>query len=125
MIRIIVKYEIDTSKQEKFIEVMKKMFDFFKKLYQDVNVTYFFKWNKDLIDKVYYHFEFDNEEDWNDFFDQHQSDPRWIKFVREEYHKPNFVTPDTLSVEIIHELGQEVKDIPLGFFDYQVESPDV
>ena len=118
MIRAILQYKIDNNLQEKFIEVMKKVRSKSYELYPDIKYNFFFKWDGDKITKVYYFFEFEDEHAWNNHFDNQQTDPRWIDFIRKEYYPYDFVVPNTSSLEIIHEIGQKPLKIPLGGFDY-------
>ena len=102
MVRLVLEYEIDNDKQESFIEVMKRMLDKSKELYPHVDVSYYFKWDGDLIEKVFYFFDFEDEPAFNDYFDLHQRDPKWLEFVRTEYHAPQFVTPNSSNLQLLH-----------------------
>ena len=122
MIRVIFQYEIDNSLQEKFIDVMEKVRAKHHELYPDISYNFFFQWNDDKIEKVYYFFEFKNEEEWNTHFDTQQTDRRWIDFVIQEYYPYDFVLPKTGSLNIVHEIGQKPLNILLGGFDYSYDN---
>ena len=118
-------YEIDNSKQDQFITVMKKLLKTFKECFPNDNCNYFFKWKDELIEKVFYFFEFENEESFNDFAVRNQRDPRWIHLVITDYHSQKFVTPNTVSLEMVHEIGQDPLPIQRALFDYDIDNTDI
>ena len=109
-----MEYEIDNDKQEHFVEVMVKMKELHDRLFPDTNAHYFFEWNNGLIKKVFYFWDVEDEEAWNDWTLRNQSNKEWLDFVINEYHPPKFVTPNSVKFAFYHEVGQKLKPIDLA-----------